>query len=70
MPSKLDLQLISTPELVEELASRHQASVFTAINFEEDIATFLHGSSLLCSGLLTNAMNEILWASFKERPSQ
>lgn len=65
MPPSLDLQLIPTPELVEELGKRFSAMTFTGVNFDEEVCVFLHGSALVCSGLLTNAQNEILWQSFQ-----
>ena len=70
MPQTLDLSLAGNNELVEELSKRYQAAVFTGVNYDEDISVYLHGSGLLCSGLLTNAHNEIMWYSFQGRPPE
>jgi len=69
MPPKLDIQLIPTDEIIEELGNRFAAMAFTAVDHDDEVSTYLHGSGLVCSGLLTNAQNEIQWASFKERLS-
>lgn len=59
----MDLTLASIPELVGELANRHQAMIFTAVNLDDDVCLFLDGSSLLCSGLATHVQHEIVRAS-------
>lgn len=65
MPTSLDLTLTPTPDLIEELSKRYAAAVFTALDLDDEVCVYLHGSALLCSGLLTNAQNEILWVSLK-----
>lgn len=64
----MDCSLASTSDLVEELSKRYEAACFTGVNFDQEVSVFLHGSALLCSGLLTNAQNEILYQSFSSRP--
>lgn len=60
----MDLTLIPTTDMIDELAKRYLAMVFTSVDHDENVQVFLNGSALLCSGLLHNAQNEILWASF------
>lgn len=59
----MDLSLVSTMDMIDELAKRHAAIVFTAVNHDDDVCLFLNGSGLLCSGLVTNAQHEIVRAS-------
>lgn len=70
MPPNTDLSLAPTVELIEELARRHEAAIFTAYSFDDDVCVYLHGSALTCSGLLVNAQNEILWYSIQGRMNE
>lgn len=67
MATNLDLSLTPTEDLIRELSGRYAAAVFSGVDFENDVCVYLHGSSLVCSGLMQNVQNEILWFSLKER---
>ena len=67
MPTNLDLHLTPTEDLIKELSGRYAAAIFTGVDHDEEMCVYLHGSSLVCSGLLQNVQNEILWFSIKER---
>lgn len=69
MPLNLDLSLTPTEDLVKELSSRYQAAVFSGCDHDDEVSIYLHGSALVCSGLMQNVQNEILWFSIKERLS-
>ncbi len=66
----MDCSLATTTELIEELSKRYEAAIFTGVNFDQEVSVSLHGSALLCSGLLTNAQNEILYQSFSSRDNE
>ena len=68
MPPNLDLSLVPTEELIVALSNRFQAAAFTGVDFDGEVCVYLHGSGLLCSGLLTNAQNELMWATFQGTP--
>lgn len=67
MPLNLDLSLTPTEDLVKELSVRHAAAVFSGCDLDDNVCVYLHGSALMCSGLMQHVQNEILWCSFKER---
>lgn len=70
MPLNLDLSLTSTEDLIKELSGRYAASVFSGCDLDDEVCIYLHGSALMCSGLMQNVQNEILWFSIQERLKQ
>lgn len=67
MPLNLDLSLTPTEDLVKELSGRYAAAIFSGCDLDDEVCIYLHGSALVCSGLIQNVQNEILWFSIKER---
>ena len=58
-----NLELAALEDIMVELTHRYQALVFSCVNHDDEISLYLHGSQLLCSGLVSNAQHEILRAS-------
>lgn len=67
MQLNLDLSLTPTEDLVKELSGRYAAAIFSGCDLDDEVCVYLHGSALVCSGLMQNVQNEILWFSIKER---
>lgn len=67
MPTNLGLSLTPTEDLIKELSGRYAAAVFSGCDHDDDVCIYLHGSALVCSGLMQNVQNEILWFSIQER---
>lgn len=67
MPLNLDLSLTPTEDLVKELSGRYAAAIFSGCDLDDEVCIYLYGSALVCSGLMQNVQNEILWFSIKER---
>lgn len=63
MPQITDLSLITTSNLLAELAQRHEAVAVALSNHDQEVTIYLHGHSLLCAGLAVLVQDEILRGS-------